>query len=231
MIKNIFSLLVVYLLFHPNAYADMNRVYHPYVEQQERELEYGFVWRDLDGNPMLLQRAGIGYAWSERLFTEIYVLNESVTHEGERIRGYEVELKWQLTEQGEYWADWGVLIEAGTADDIDRHEFAAGLLWEKELSGRWVAAANLLLEYEFGSDIDNEIESALRTQIRYRKSSAFEPAMEIYLDDQDWAAGPAVMGAQPLGAGKQMRWELGLLFGMDSETPASSLRASIEFEF
>ena len=231
MFKNILFLLVIFLLLNPIAYADMNRVYHPYVEQQERELEYGLVWRDLGGDPLLLQRVGVGYAWSERLFTEVYVLNESVTHAGERIRGYEVELKWQLTEQGEYWADWGLLIEAGTAKDINRHEFAVGLLWEKELSGRWVAAANLLLEYEFGSDIDNEIESAVRTQIRYRKSSAFEPAVEIYLDDQDWAAGPALIGTQPLGAGKQIRWELGMLFGLDNETPASSLRAGIEYEF
>ena len=231
MYKGKVFLLSAFLCASQITHADIARVYHPYVEQQERELEYGLVWRDLGGDPLLLQRAGVGYAWTDRLFTEVYVLNESITHEDQRIRGYEVEVKLQLTEQGEYWADWGLLLEAGTARDISQHELAAGLLWEKALPGRWVAAANVLLEYEFGSDVDNEIETALRSQIRYRHRPVFEPAIEIYLDDQDWAAGPALIGAKPWGAGKQLRWELGLLFGLDDTTPASSLRAAIEFEF
>jgi hypothetical protein len=71
----------------------------------------------------------------------------------------------------------------------------------------------------------------LRTQFRYRQSAAFEPAIEVYLDDQDWAAGPAFIGAIRLSAGKQLRWELGLLFGLDEETPESNLRFGLEFEF
>ena len=131
MYKGKVFLLSAFLCASQITHADMARVYHPYVEQQERELEYGLVWRDLGGDPLLLQRAGVGYAWTDRLFTEVYVLNESITHEDQRIRGYEVEVKLQLTEQGEYWADWGLLLEAGTARDISQHELAAGLLWER----------------------------------------------------------------------------------------------------
>lgn len=212
-------------------HAEMNRVYHPYVEQNERELEYGFSLRDLGGEEVLLNRAGIGYAWNDKIFTEVYLLTESITHEGEQIRGYEAELKWQITEQGEYWADWGLLLEAGTAKDISSHEFAAGILWEKELASRWVLAANAIAEYEYGSDIEDEFETALRAQLRYRYSVAIEPALEFYLDDQDWAAGPALMGAIKLSGRKQLRWELGLLFGLDADTPESNLRGGIEFEF
>ena len=213
------------------ASADMGRVYHPYVEQNEREIEYGLVWRDLGHDPLLLQRAGFGYAWGDNLFTEVYLLSETMSHEGELIRGYEMELKWQLTEQGEYWADWGLLLEAGTAKDINSHEFALGILWEKELGSRWSAAANIIGEYEFGSDIEAEFESALRTQFRYRKSVLFEPAFEIYLDDQDYAAGPALVGARRFSAGKQLRWELGFLFGLDDKTPANNFRFNLEYEF
>lgn len=213
------------------AHAEMNRVYHPYVEQGERELEYGFTLRDSGDENILLNRAGIGYAWNNKLFTEVYLLTESITHEGEQIRGYELEAKWQLTEQGEYWADWGLLLEAGTAKDINSHEFALGILWEKELASRWVATANAIAEYEYGSDIKDEFETALRTQLRYRYSVAIEPAFELYLDDQDWAAGPALMGAVKLSGRKQVRWELGLLFGLDADTPDTSVRGGLEFEF
>lgn len=213
------------------AHAEMNRIYHPYVEQNERELEYGFTLRDLGGENVLLNRAGIGYAWNDKLFTEVYLLTESITHEGEQIRGYELEAKWQLTEQGEYWADWGLLLEVGTARDINSHEVALGILWEKELANRWVASANAIAEYEYGSDIKDEFETALRAQLRYRYSMAVEPAFEFYLDDQDWAAGTALMGTVKLSGRKQIRWELGLLLGLDKETPDSSLRGGIEFEF
>ncbi len=213
------------------VHAEMNRVYHPYVEQNEREVEYGFTLRDAGGENVLLNRAGMGYAWSDKLFTEVYLLTESMTHEGEQIRGYELEAKWQLTEQGEYWADWGLLLEAGTATDINSHEFALGILWEKELASRWVATANAVAEYEYGSDIRDEFETALRAQLRYRYSVAFEPAFEFYLDDQDWAAGPALMGTVKLSGRKQVRWELGLLIGLDDDTPENNVRGGIEFEF
>ncbi|MET0357006.1 MAG: hypothetical protein ABW044_09520 [Cellvibrio sp.] len=230
--KKVNGVIVLTLLFSAAlAHGDMNRVYHPYVEQQEREIEYGFVVRDIDHASVLLNRVGAGYSWNEKFFSEIYVLTESITHDNEQVRGYEVELKWQLTEQGEYWADWGLQIEAGTAKDIYSHELAIGVLWEKELSNRWVATTNFLLEYEYGSDIHNEFETALQGQLRYRNSAKFDPAVEIYLDDQNRALGPTFMGAIKLSGRKQLHWELGVLFGIDAETPSTNLRGGIELEF
>lgn len=225
------SLLLFGVMHAAQTHAEINRVYHPYVEQGERELEYGFTLRDLGGDEVLLNRAAVGYAWNDKIFTEIYLLTETLSHDGEEIRAYEAELKWQITEQGEYWADWGLLLEAGTARNISSHEFAAGILWEKEVANRWVATANAIAEYEFGSDIEAELEAAVRAQLRYRYSAALEPALEFYLDDQDWAAGPAFMGTIKFSGRKQLRWELGLLFGLNADTPESSLRGGIEFEF
>jgi hypothetical protein len=232
-VVNRFKMGIFCMAFLANApiHADMGRVYHPYVELNERELEYGLTVRELDGSATSLQRLGIGYAWAERFFTEIYVLSESIDHNGERVNGYEVELKWQLTEQGEFWSDWGLLFEAATDKANARHEIAAGILWEKEVFSRWTAAANVLAEMEFGSAIENEFETSLRGQMRYRHSFAFEPAVELYLDDKDWAAGPAMMGAKKLSVGRQIKWEMGLLLGLDQDTPDVNLRANLEFEF
>lgn len=214
-----------------SAMAGIGRVYHPYVEQQERELEYGFTLRDLNGERELLNRLGAGYAWNDKLFTEVYVLAEAMTHEEMQYSGYEIEAKLQLTEQGEYWADWGLLFEIASAKDISSHEWAVGLLWEKELNQNWVAAANAMLEYEYGSDIQDEFETALRGQLRYRYSPSIEPAFEFYFDDQDRAAGPALTGRIKLSGRKQLVWELGLMFGLDSKTPDNNLRGGLEFEF
>lgn len=211
--------------------AELNRVYHPYVEQNERELEYGAVWRDVTDDNIMLQRAGLGYAWAEHWFGEIYLLTESITHDNQQYRGYEAEIKWQLSEQGEYWADWGLLFETASADDIHRREVALGLLMEKELTSNWVGTVNLFAEYEFGNDIEDEFETAARAQFRYRYSPVLEPALEFYLDDQDWAAGPVLTGVQKISAKTQLRWELGYLFGLNQDTPDNNIRLGIEFEF
>lgn len=223
--------VMLILLFASNAHSEINRVYHPYVEQHEREIEYGFVLRDAGNTNLLLNRAGVGYAWTDKFFSEIYVLTESITHDNEQVQGYEAEFKWQLTEQGEYWADWGLLVEIGKAKDIDSNEVAIGLLYEKELTNRWVAAANLLVEYESGGDIDDELESAFRGQLRYRYNSRFSIGIEAYADDQDIAFGPLMMGNLALLGKKRVNWELGMVFGLDSNTPNTSIRGGLEVEF
>jgi hypothetical protein len=224
-------LLVVSLSLPGAAQAATNGIYHPYVNERERELEYGLVWRDVGGDAMTLQSASVAYAWNDRVSTELYVLSERPTHDRGRARAYELEVTWQLTEQGEYASDWGLLFEAEADRDADRREIAAGVLWEKELGHRWVAAANAMVEYEFGDEVENEFETAFRAQLRYLHAPGLEPAIELYLDDQDYAVGPAFQGVWRLVPGKQLRWEFGLLFGIGHSTPANSVRSGIEFEF
>lgn len=223
--------LLLSTLLSTLSYADINRIYHPYVNQNERELEYGVTSRDIDNTAINLQRLSIGYAWSDRVFTEVYLLNENLTHDGQQIRSYEAEIKLQLTEQGEYTSDWGLLFEISNAAEINAQEFATALLWEKELSSRWVIAANGFLGYEFGEDIQSEVETALRAQCRYRYRQGIEPAIEIYLDDKDWAGGPALMGTQKLSGRKKIIWELGWIVGLNHATPDNTLRFHIEYEF
>jgi hypothetical protein len=214
-----------------SATAATTGVYHPYLNEREREVEYGLIHRDLGGDRVVLHRASVGYAWSDRISTELYLLSDSPSSEGARARAYELEVKWQLTEQGEYSSDWGILFEAELGKDTDEHELAVGVLWEKELLHRWVAAANAMLEYEFGNAVDDEFETGFRAQLRYLHAPTLEPAVELYLDDEDYAIGPALLGAVRIGAGRQVRWELGVQFGIGHKTPDASLRTNIEIEF
>ena len=120
-----------------------------------------------------------------------------------------------MTEQGEYWADWGVVFELEKEDDLDAWEFSTGLLAEKE----------------WGSDIPDETETRLGLQARYRHSPGFEPAVEVYSGEDTRGIGPAVLGQLPLGGKRQLRWEAGAIFGLDSKSPDTTLRFLLEFEF
>jgi hypothetical protein len=211
----------------------IDKIYHPYVQRLERELEWRAIWQnDQPGRPddQRLYRLAYGQAVGERWFAEVYVVGENSDEGNFGIEAYELELQRQLTEQGEYWADWGLLFELERERDLDIWEFSTGLLAEKEW-GRWSGTANLFLLHEWGEDIADETETRLGLQARYRYSPAFEPAVELYSGQDTRGIGPAVMGQVRLGSRRQLRWEAGAIFGVDSQSPDTTLRFLLEFEF
>ncbi len=211
----------------------VDKVYHPYVLPMETEIEWRAIFQNDDTEELDKQqqhRLGIGSSFIEYWFTEIYLIGEKSSTEEFDVNAIEIEAKVQLTEQGEYDADWGLLFELESEIDNSAGEIATALLVEKEW-GRWVGALNFFIEYEWGDDINNEIETALATQLRYRFSRLFEPAVEFYTNQDTLAIGPAVMGNIRLGIAKKIHWEFGVIFGLQSNTPDQTVRALIEYEF
>lgn len=203
----------------------IDKVYHPYVQPLEREIE----WRMVAAEGDYLQRLGIGRSLNDSVFVEGYLL---AAEEGDtfRLEGYELETRLQLTEQGEYAIDWGLLVELEKAHQENEWELASALLLEKQW-GRWVGAANLWLEYEWGDEVKDEFETAIALQGRYRHSPEFEPAIEFYGGENTRALGPVMMGDMRFGPGKKLHWETGVLFGLSNKTPDAALRLLAEYEF
>jgi hypothetical protein len=224
------------LLAGQGARADggiIDRVYHPYVQPLEHEVELrGSL--EQGGNPRLRNRQtwrlGYGMAFSDNWFGELYVIGERDDVNSFHASEYEAEALWQLTEQGEYAADWGLLFEFATLDSADYMELATTLLAETEWR-RWTGTANLTAAYEFGDDIDNEFETGLALQARYRYSMALEPALEIYSGEDILGAGPVLMGNIRTGPGRQLHWEGGLILGLKDATADRTWRLLLEYEF
>jgi hypothetical protein len=219
------------LLFADGLAVD--KVYHPYVQPLERELEYRVSLLD-DGDiardGIQLHRVGAGLSINERWFAEVYLIGAKEKGGSLSLDAYEAELKWQLTEQGEYAADWGLLFELEVNKENSARELATTVLVEKEF-GRWTGALNIAAIYEWGSRISNEIESSLASQLRYRLRPAFEPALELYANDFTKGLGPVALGTVAFSEGKKLRWEAGLIFGLDNDSPDQTLRLLLEYEF
>ncbi len=229
-------LLSLLVLCSGQSLADgivIDKIYHPYVQPLEQELEWRMIYQDeqpsADDNLWLYQLA-YGRSLNDRWFVEAYLVGEKSDEESFGIEAYELEAKWQLTEQGEFWADWGLLFELEKEANEDVWEFATAVLVEKEW-GKWSGAANFYVMYEWGSDIKNELETKLDLQARYRYSQAFEPAIEFYSGQDTRGLGPAFMGQVKMGNRQRLRWEAGVIFGLDSTSPNRTLRFLLEFEF
>lgn len=230
-------LLFLFITNSHFSHADgstIDKIYHSYVELLEWEAEWRMVQENK--NPITeqkrrqLHKFGLGKAVSETVFIEAYIIAEKHPEDKLSIEAYELEVLWQLSEQGEFIVDYGLLLELEKNRGSNTWEYATSLLLEKEY-GRISATANLSLIYEWGDIINNEWETSIALQTRYRHSPRFEPAFELYAGEGNLALGPVITGMERLGKMRAMRWQLGSIFGLNNDTADYTLRAVLEYEF
>ncbi|KPK27158.1 MAG: hypothetical protein AMJ66_11395 [Betaproteobacteria bacterium SG8_40] len=222
--------------FSAGAMADgfvVDKVYHPYVNPIERELEYRSIFVESDDaavDGIQIHQFAFAHAFAERFRGEFYLIGANRHGDNLSLEGFEAELLWQLTEQGEYWADWGLLFELEKERGKDIQELSSAVIAEKEF-GQWAGTVNLWLIYEWGGDVNNEWETELKAQLRYRYARFFEPAIELYSGQDFKGLGPVAVGSARMGEGRKLLWELGIIFGVDSDSPDQIYRVMLEYEF
>lgn len=208
----------------------VDKVYHPYVLPFEREFEWRLTSRQNDNGNVLLQRFAFGHALSERIILEAYIVGARDESDNFGVDGYELEMRWMLTDQGRYWADWGALFELEKLHDTNDWEAKAGILTEKEF-GRFSLTTNVTLVYEWGETVEDEIEGQFKSKFRYRWIPAFQPAVELYIAENYTGIGPAFMGIKRFDRQRQLKWELGFIAGLNGDSKDHTLRMSLEYEF
>jgi len=220
-------------VFSSNGYADnftVDKVYHPYVLPFEREFEWRLTSRQNDDGNVLMQRFSFGHALSEFMILETYLVGARDENEDFGLESYEVELRWMMTEQGRYWADWATLFELEKQHNTDDWEVKAGILTEKEF-GQFSLTTNVSLVYEWGQTVENEWESEFKAKFRYRWIPEVQPGLEVYGAEDFIGVGPAFMGIKRFDRQKQLKWELGFIAGLNGDSKDHTLRMSLEYEF
>lgn len=211
--------------------SGIDTVYHPYVQPLERDIELRLTNASA-GGPVDGQtwRIGYGQSLTGRLFVEGYLVAQNGHGDALTVQGYELEALWQITEQGQYAADWAVLGEFERARQGDSQSGSMMLIGERQW-GRLVGTVNAAVGYEWGADVRDEAETRLTLQGRYRYSPRLEPALELFAAEKLLALGPALLGTERLGAGRRVHWELGVAAGLDSDSPDLSARGMLEYEY
>ncbi len=228
-------ILLIVLSVSSRVLADgvvVDKVYSPYLLPQEQRLEWRLMSRqsDTEGN-QLGQRLGYGYSLSEYLIMELYLVGErELGSDDFGLAGYEFETRWMLTDQGQYWADWGLLFEVEKEHTQDNWEAATGILAEKEF-GKTSLTVNLLAIYEWGHTKENEWESEARIKLRYRYLPMLQPAIELYAGEDFLGIGPAFQGIQRYKGQKQLKWEAAFISELTQSGKDHTLRFVLEYEF
>ena len=228
-----FTLLVISLFFTASCYADgsaINKIYLPYVQPLEKEVEYRALFREVEGEKQSQHKLGYGASITENWFAEFYLIGEK-TEEEFIVSNYEAEAILQLTEQGEFEIDWGMMFELErSANADDAWEASIGMLAVKNFK-KISIAANAFLIREWGKDVMAELEQAGSVQARYRLLPEFEPGFELYKKENEHAAGPVIMGRFKVGSRQKLFWQLGLMFEDSDQGSDEVLQLQLEYEF
>lgn len=219
------------------AWASDFIVYSPHVTQGRSELEFrgaGFH----DSNPSrngarsgsLSAAYGVTAWWKPELYFAQYTRQADGTVQR---GGYEFENTFQLAAEGEYWADPGFVLayEHVSAPGMPNvMEF--GPLFEKRL-GRVDQRLNLIWEKQIGRGASGQYAFRSAYSIGYRVRATFEPGLEAYYRPSDNAShlGPVVSGELRTGAGREIDYSVGVVFGLNPAAPDQTVVARVEYEF
>ncbi|MFC3094008.1 hypothetical protein DRW07_11045 [Alteromonas sediminis] len=228
-----YLLLFINLLACMIARADgmvVDKVYHPYVTANEREFEWRLMTSQTDNSNLLTQRFGYGHAVLENVALEIYAIGTRDENNNFELSAFEVESRWMLTQQGEFWADWGLVLEFEKQKAQDNFEASAGILFEKEF-GRTSLTMNLFAIREWGESLDSEWESEFRLQYRYRYLPEIQPSIEIYAGEDFIGIGPGFMGVYRIDRQEQIKWDAGFITEVAHSGKNHTFRFAIEYEF
>lgn len=159
-----------------------------------------------------------------------------------RFDAFEWENRFQLSKPGQYFADFGLLVEIERPHDrAAGYELRLGPLIQKDF-GPVQANVNVLLKRHYRADEPEATELGYQWQLKYRWQPAFEFGAQGFAEVgpwNDWASargqahvlGPATFGKVGLGGRQVVKYDAALLFKASSAAPARTLRAQIEYEF
>ena len=218
-------------------------VYVPGVTYGEREIDFkAGAWKKSGEDRLSASSIGFGYGVTQRWFTEVYQKYERAGGESTHVDAWEWENKFQLTEQGEYPVDVGLIVELERPRDrSEGNEVRFGPLFQTEF-GKLQLNGNVLFERHYGADSPQRMETGYQWQAKYRWKQELEFGFQGFGDLGKWnhwdpadershRMGPAVFGKIALGGGKAVRYNAAWLAGASTAAPNHNFRMQVEYEF
>lgn len=243
--RTVVALSCVSSLFASSVHAaPSDYVVTPIVEEGEREIDFKAGSAKLrDGTREASQSLGFGWGATGWWFTELYAKWHKPAGESHSFDAWEWENRFQLTETGRYPVDVGLLLEIERPKDRgEGYEYRWGPLLQADLTPSIQANLNLLLEKHVRSEAAGKAELGYQWQTKMR----WKPALEWGIQGfgslgpwNDWApsssqthvAGPALFGRVGLGGRRAIKYNAGLLYGLNRASPQATARLQAEVEF
>ena len=231
--------LTVFAVTFPDEAVAAKNVYSPIVEPGEAEMEYAENIKRESRSTDREVKLEIGYGMTEHWFTSVY--SEFEGEDSLQFHAVAWENVLQLTEQGQYWADWGLYLEYEQSQRAQAtNKWEAKALVEKSLRG-FTHTANFILEQHVGDRADSALELAYAWRSAWRYHRWLQPAVEIYGElgktskvafnnHHSHFAGPVISGKVRLTKFSKLGYKAGYLFGLTPESDHGIVTLMLEWE-
>jgi hypothetical protein len=218
----------------------LDKIYSPYVEPGELSLEYSgnrTFDKAPDKNNIQEHQFAVEYGATSRWETEFYANFGKEPDASFKMSSVEWENRFQLSEQGQYWVDPGLLVSyAHAIDKGDPDSLEIKLLLAKDV-GRFTNIANVGFSQDLGPHAAGGPDYAFLWSTRYRYSEQVQPGFEIqsglgqdsalrHFSQQEHYIGPALYG-RLFG---HVKYEAAWLAGVSDASATSAARALVEYE-
>jgi hypothetical protein len=224
------------------AQADpADKVHLPSVVQGEAEFELSGGYQQWPGNADNDERQLIyefGYGLTSWWKSELGVGTTRFPGESTHLDELEWENIFALTEPGEYWADLGLFAELEHDYGESGNTVTIGPMLQKEF-GAIQANANLLFQRGLGSLSAQGTSLNYEWQVKWRGNPLFEPGVQglgsfgvsgTGGQPSENKLGPAIFSQTFLTARNKLKFDTALLFGLNGNSPKTTVRFTLEFE-
>ena len=238
----VWAVVTAALLQTSIANADpAEKVFEPTVVQGEFELELlgGYQWWRNNDEDRLRQFVGeAGYGVTSWWKTELGVGTTRLPNESYHLDELEWENIFALTEPGQYWMDLGLFAELAHDYAEGRNAITIGPMFQKEI-GLVQANVNVFFERKLGAGAEPGDEVSYQYQLKWRGDSRFEPGLQgfgtmgrtnDFGHQTESNIGPAFFGQIPTGGRSKLKYNAAVLFGLNHNTPDTTLRFQVEWE-
>lgn len=190
---------------------------------------------DIDGH--WVQDANFGYGITDFWNFEI---GGSFDHDGAddgntRFDTLTIDNRFELTQPGEYWVDFGVSVAYGKINGDGPDGLEGKLLFAKSI-GKFSNLANIVIGREVGEDSNDDMTYGFAWGTAYELNDNLALGLEWYsdfadfdgdFDEQEHQLGPVLYGS----FGDNLGFEFGVLGGVSEAAPDAQLKAIINYSY
>jgi len=200
------------------------KIFVPTVVQGELEFEL------LEGE--------IGYGFTSWWKSELGIGTTRLPNESYKLDEIEWENVFALTEPGQYWLDLGLFATFARDYAEGRNTIKLGPMLQKEFDALQ-GNVNLFFERQLGAGADPGAKISYQWQLKWRGKPRFEPGLQgfgtlgrtnDFGHQTEAKLGPALFGQILTGTRSKLKYDAAVLFGLNKNTPDTTLRFQIEYE-
>ncbi len=233
------TIALLSLLFADSAWA-VEKLNAPQVFKDRMQVEYlGFGEQEAPGGDRWRSRTQVTYGVTDRLDVALSYLMENQANTPTQAVGPSARVKYELTEQGDWWLGSAVQGRYTQHTDGRASTFNTRFILQRDFDD-WLATANFSVVRGIGEKRASSVNVTGAAQLLYQLSPEFSPGIEFfhtfgaangldYTGNNSQEVGPIVSGSLSFDDEQSLAYVVGYYRGLSAQSPEQSAKFQVNY--